>query len=74
MIQNKDELRSRVEAKRAELQARLASAKADLQRGSRERVEEIEAKLSDLHDALKGGWEQLTDATLRRLNDFLREK
>jgi len=71
MISDKDELKSRVEARRAEMETRLKSLKADTQAASRDEVEKIERNLDSLKDTLKDGWRDLNDAAMRRLNDFL---
>lgn len=74
MIDKRDEIRTRIEARRAELQARLKKAKADAQGASGQVVESIEKKLTALQEALRNGWEKLSDAALDKLNRLLRDE
>lgn len=72
MISQKDELKNRVEAKQRELQARLSELKANTQQRSREELTRIETKLRELKDVLKEGWEDLSESTTRRINQWLK--
>lgn len=71
MIDRTDELKSRIEAKRSELEAQLKRLKADAQGTMNDQAEALESKLSQLSDMLKGGWENITEQTARRLNEWL---
>ena len=66
------ELKSRIEARRKQLEADLARAKADAQGRLNDTGEAIEKKLASLTEALAGGWEKLSDATVDRLNEWLK--
>jgi hypothetical protein len=67
----KDELADRVRARKHELLAKYNELKADGRADSRKASEKIKAKLDDLEDAIKGGWENMTDAVRARLNSWL---
>lgn len=67
----KDELADRVRARKHELLAKYNELKADAGRDSRQKSEKIKAKLDELEEAIKGGWENMTDAIRARLNSWL---
>lgn len=71
MIEHKDELRNRVEAKQRELQARYLELKADTQERAREERDRVKRKLDELQEAVKGGWDTLSDRVAAKLNDWL---
>jgi hypothetical protein len=68
-----EELKSRVQAKKLELQARLARAKADAQGRLGETGAAIEHRIRELEAYLKDGWENLTEKTAEKINDWLRK-
>jgi len=65
------ELRSRIEARRKRLEADLLEAKANAQAAGKEAVDQLKAKIAELDDALKDGWENLSDQVSERLNKWL---
>ncbi len=67
----KSELKDRVAAKQKELEARLHTLRADAQTKSREEVEKLEAKLDEMKSAVKDGWEKMTEASAKKLNELL---
>lgn len=67
----KDELADRVRARKHELLAKYNELKADTRRESREKSDRIKAKLDELEETIKGGWENMTDAVRARLNSWL---
>jgi chaperonin cofactor prefoldin len=69
--ESKAELRDRVEARKRELEARIATLKADARASARDEVNELDAKLRDLQQTTKEGWEALTEATAAKLNQWL---
>jgi len=73
MITRKDELKSRIEARKAALEARLKTAKADAQAASRREQERIEKQLESIRTTLHDGWDNLTEAAARKLNELLKE-
>jgi hypothetical protein len=72
MVDRTEELKSRVEAKRAELETQLKQQKADAQGAMNDQVEVLERKLGDLNEMLREGWERVSDKTVQRLNDWLK--
>jgi len=72
MTDGTDELRARVEAKRHELQAQLKQAEADARAEKNEEADTLRAKLAELDETLKEGWENLSDATVAKLNEWMR--
>lgn len=67
------ELKSRIEAKKKELEARLLEAKADAQSKSRETEKAIRDRLDDLRGILSDGWDRLTEESAKRLNGWLKD-
>lgn len=72
-MNQKEELKARVHAKKKELEARLATLKADAGAGAREEREKIEQKLSQLGDEIRNGWEELTENVAAKLNRWLED-
>jgi DNA anti-recombination protein RmuC len=70
---NKQELKNRFEAKRKRLEARLAELKADSAQKRSESAEETQKKLDELNNAVKDGWDNLSDAAAERINKMLRD-
>lgn len=69
----KDELRSRVEARRKRLEARVEELKADASASARREKDEIERELSSLRSTLAKGWDNLTEEVAGKLNEWLRD-
>lgn len=72
MLTEKDKLRDNVEARRKELQAHLAKLKADTRTAAADEKKRIQDKLHELDEALRGGWDQLTESTAAQLNRWLK--
>ena len=72
MIDRKDELKTRVEAKQRELQARYLELKADAQERTREERDRVKRKLDELQEAVKDGWHNVSDRVATKLNDWLK--
>ena len=68
----KDELKTRVEAKRKELQARAKELRADSQKHGRETLEKVENKLKELDRMLRDGWDNVSETTSAKLNEWLK--
>jgi hypothetical protein len=64
-------LKDRAEAKRKELEARLAHLKADTREGAANEVARIRTALDDLAEAAKRGWDNLTDAIAAKINRII---
>lgn len=73
MLDQYTELKNRVEARQKELEAQLAELKADTQESARAQVKQIESRLDRLRDAVQDGWDNLNEATVSRLNEWLKE-
>jgi hypothetical protein len=72
MIEHKDELRNRVEAKKHELEARYLELKADTQERARDERDRVKRKLDELHEAVRDGWDNLSDRVAAKLSDWLK--
>lgn len=72
MVDRTEELKTRVEAKRAELDAELKRLKADAQGSMNDRAEALKDKLAELNRILGEGWDRLSDKTVERLNEWLK--
>ena len=68
---SRTELKSRMEARRKEMEARLAELKADASGKQRELVDSLEKDFHSMSDAVQEGWDQLTDKTVAKLNEWL---
>jgi len=71
-MSEKDELQSRVEAKRKRLEARAKELRADVGASAREEKGKIDQELTRLRAALEEGWENLTEGAAKKLNEWLR--
>lgn len=65
------ELKSRFEAKKKQLEADLAKARANAQGKSNDAADKIEAKLKELRSSVGSTWENLSEDAARKLNDWL---
>lgn len=72
MIERKDELKNRVQAKQRELEARYLELKADAQERTREERARVKRKLDELQETVKDGWDSLSDRVAAKLNDWLK--
>ncbi len=71
MLNKSDELKDRIDAKRHELSARLSELKADTRHEAAEARDKIKARLDEVEQYLKDGWERVSDAVKGKLNDWL---
>lgn len=67
-----EELKSRITARRKQLEADLAKAKADAQGASNDVAESIQERLDELQTYLKDGWEDVSENVAARLNEWLK--
>lgn len=72
-MNQRNELKDRVEAKRLRLQAKIRELKADTRSASREEAKKLQAKLDALSKNLKGGWGNMTEKVMGKLNDWLKD-
>jgi DNA-binding transcriptional MerR regulator len=71
MMNNTEELKDRVNAKKHELQAKLSELKADARAEARETRTKLQSKLDELEEDLKEGWEKVSETTAAKLNRWL---
>ena len=71
-MSHKDELKARVEAKRKELEKKLADLKVQAHETSNEEKAHLEAKLEELKTNLKDGWDNVSEQTAAKLNEWLK--
>ena len=67
------ELRDRIDAKTKRVEAKIHELKADASANSRKKSEELERKLAEVRADLKGGFGNLKDGTLDKINAWLSE-
>lgn len=60
-----------MEARKKELEAKLAEARADAAGEQRERAESLREKIDEIESSIRGGWDNLTDQGADRLNELL---
>ena len=70
-MNKRDELASRVTARKHELLAKYNELKADTQRDAMEKRDQIKSRLDEIEDAIKDGWENMSDAVAARVNKWL---
>jgi hypothetical protein len=66
------ELKSRVQAEQKKLEARISELKADALGKAADERDRLKARLEELRTSLKSGWDNLTEETQKRLNDWLK--
>lgn len=65
------ELRLRYEAKKKELEYRLAQARADVESAKNDEIERLQRNLDELKNAVAQSWGDLTENAARTLNQVL---
>ena len=71
-MDQKNELKHRIEAKQKELEARLAKLKADSSQSARQERQEIENKLDDLKQRMGDSWDDFSEKVAGKLNEWLK--
>ena len=66
------ELKHRATAKRKELEARLENLKADAVGAKNDAVDSLKKKIHQIDEAAREGWDNLSDATARKMNELLK--
>lgn len=66
------EMKSRVEAKKKQLEADLAKAKADARGGANDAEKAIKRKLEELNNYLSDGWDNFSESVAEKLNGWLK--
>jgi hypothetical protein len=72
MADRTNELKHRVNAKKAQLTQKLEQLKAEAHGTKTDEIEKLEKSLQDVNDTLKSGWENLSEDAVARLNDWLK--
>jgi hypothetical protein len=71
MLTQSDQLKDRINARKHELLAKVAEMKADAREDAAASRDAMQAKLADLEDSLKDGWENMSEAVKTKLNKWL---
>lgn len=71
MSNNTQELKARISSRKHELQSKLSELVADTRHEAKDMAKSVKTRLSELEETLKDGWDNLTDATVERLNNWL---
>ncbi len=71
MLTKSDQLKDRIDARKLELMAKIAEFKVDARDEAIASRDAMKAKLADLEESLKDGWENMTDAVKTKLNKWL---
>lgn len=71
-MSRKDELKLQVEAKKKQLEADLLKARAAAEGKKSDAVDAIERKLKNLGDTIGSGWDAVSEATAKKLSDWLK--
>lgn len=72
-MNQKEELKARVTAKKKKLEAQLATLSADAGATARQERAKIEKKLAEIGDDLRSGWDELTEDVAAKLNRWLKD-
>jgi hypothetical protein len=71
MLEKRDELRDRVEARKHELLAKYNEIKADTRRDAAEARTRLKARLDELELQLKSGWTRVNEEARAKLSQWL---
>jgi hypothetical protein len=74
MLDKSEELRDRIESRKHELLAKYNELKADGRKEASEARDRIKARLDELEQHLKGGWNKVSDDVASKLNTWLDRK
>lgn len=66
------ELKHRAEAKMKHLEGRLRELQADASHTKDEAVRSVKRQLDELKHAAREGWDHLSDATAKKVNELLK--
>ena len=66
-------MKTQIEGATEQLQAKIKELQADARSTSREEAQNLEAKLDALADSVKDGWDDVTEAVAKKLNDWLKD-
>lgn len=68
------ELKDRIEARKHQLLSKYNELKADTRREAGEARTRLKARLDEVEESLKGGWEKMTEGVKAKLNKWLDQK
>lgn len=74
MISKQEELKDRIKAKQRELEARFSELKADSRAEARTERDSVKSRLDELQEAIKDGWDNMSDRVSAKLNEWLDRK
>lgn len=74
MLTHTEELKNRIKAKQRELEARFEELKADSRSEVRTERDRVRTKLNELQEAIKDGWDNMSDRVSAKLNDWLNKE
>jgi predicted nucleic acid-binding Zn-ribbon protein len=72
MGQESRELKDRVEAKKKQIKADIAKAKADARGEKNDTIEKLQKKLQGIESAVKDGFDDMSEAASKKLNEWLK--
>jgi hypothetical protein len=73
MPEKTEELKNRVEAKKHKLLAKYNELKADTRQEAGEARSRVKARLDQLEESVKTGWDNMSEAAKTKLNQLLNE-
>jgi hypothetical protein len=66
-----EELKDRVEARKHQLLSKYNELKADTRKEASEATRKLKARLDELEDTLKSGWNNMSEVAKTKLNQWL---
>ncbi len=74
MLNKSDELKDRIEARKHALMAKYNELKADTRHEAAAGRDSLKARLSELEETLKDGWDNVSESVRAKLNGWLEKK
>jgi hypothetical protein len=71
MLTKTDELKDRISARKHELMAKYKELSADAGSEARDTASKLKARLDELEQHTKDGWDKMTDQVKTKLNEWL---
>lgn len=71
MLDKSDELKDRVEARKYQILSKYNELKADVRKEAGEARDRLKARLDELEETVKTGWNNMSDAAKAKLNQWL---
>lgn len=73
MLTKLDELKDQIDVRKADLLKRFAELKADTRKDAIDARDKVKAKLDELEQYLKAGWDKVSAETNLKLAEWLRK-